>query len=625
MIHRNVKTGCAAVAAVVVLGACNTINTSVREDIEQNQVTRKKELDVPLQVAPVPRVTEVTGSLMPVTPVTSPTKGAWLKQYRVKLDIRSPLPMSAVVSKLAEQGINITSDLPLDSYMYLGKVNMTDGEAALHAVLGSVGLDYQVDDARKIVQIKPMSSQTWFLSIGNRKSSYASDGVSSSGTTSGNTSGGGTSGATNSSGTSGNGSNSATGSNSSQTTGTTNSGSTSSGQSSSTSTSTSSGTGVASADDFWASLATELSSRLSVMVPRSMASSMGGAGMSSLPPLPGGVPNTPMPAPVRMGGSGGDANELYVKRQIGSYAINPETGSIVVQAPHWVLSEMDAYIKRIQEMYNTDISFRGEIVLVTSNRADSEGFDVAAFASWAAGKYGMAVANNALGGVTVSVPTDGSAPSIQAGAQPVGGPLLGLTYSGSNSTIDVFNAYLSQLGKVSVIQRPLITTTSGVPGIFSKKYTDYYNTVSQQAASAGTGNAATATTNQLVTVDLGTELRINPRIDISTGLIRAQLTLNQTIKSGTKIVPQTITYSDKSSTVNTSIPILTKQNVSGEILLRDGDLIVVGGQTEEGMSADENGIPGKDGPMGGLLGTKYASRTTQTYYFALRVAVSKRK
>lgn len=216
-------------------------------------------------------------------------------------------------------------------------------------------------------------------------------------------------------------------------------------------------------------------------------------------------------------------------------------------------------------------------------------------------------------------------PAIQAATQAVAGPLLGLTYRGANNALDIFNAYLSEIGKVSVIQRPLVTTTSGVPGVFSKKYDDYYNTVSQQAAAGGTGSAATATQNVLVKVELGTELRINPRIDISTGLIRAQLTLNQAIKSGVKNVPQTITFGNNATTVNSSIPLITKQNISGEILLRDGDLIVVGGQTEDNSSVDENGLPGQDGPLGGMLGVKKANRGAQTYYFALRVAVNKRQ
>lgn len=626
---KNVASVAGAVCTMLLAG-CGTVNTQVRGEIDQIQRDQKSVLNSPVKIAQESRVSVVRGTYMPVTAVKSARTGEWLKRQQVQLEIRNPTPISAVVSKFADQGINITSELPLDSYTYTGKVNPTDGETALKAVLGSVGLDYQVDDARRLVVIKPMASRSWYISIGNRKSSYATDGQSQSGT---NPSSSGMNG-------NGNGGNASAGSPSASPSMGGNSansgGDQAGGAPGQTSPSTANGTGVAASDDFWSSLAHELSNRLSVMIPRNMAMAGQGIGgmnspqmpMFNAPPqpnqpiVPSITPNLGMNRPSAAGQNNGD---LYLKRQIGTFSMNPETGAITVQAPHWVLAELDTYMGRVQEMYNTDISFMGEVVLVTSNRNDSEGFDIAAFTKWAGGRYGAVISNNALGGVTMSLPPGGGMPAIQAATQAVAGPLLGLTYRGANNALDIFNAYLSEIGKVSVIQRPLVTTTSGVPGVFSKKYDDYYNTVSQQAAAGGTGSAATATQNVLVKVELGTELRINPRIDISTGLIRAQLTLNQAIKSGVKNVPQTITFGNNATTVNSSIPLITKQNISGEILLRDGDLIVVGGQTEDNSSVDENGLPGQDGPLGGMLGVKKANRGAQTYYFALRVAVNKRQ
>jgi len=620
--------------AVPLLGACGTINTSVREEITQNEKERKQVLESPMQIAPETYVRKVPGVLIPVTPV-SDVKGEWLKKYRVQLEIRNPTPLTAVVAKLAEQGINITSDLPLDSYTYVGKVNTTNGEAALQLILGAVGLDYQVDDDRKIVVIKPMSSRTWILNIGNRKSMYSSDGniqtSSSSAMANGNAtpSGSGLSGSIPTSGSS------AMGSTGTSAAGTSATGVTAGQSVASQSVSGSGSTGVASTDDFWSSLAAELKNRLSVMVPRAMVMAnrqpIAMPGLPDLPPppMPGQLPPPPPPPPlppVPTVGAGADSgSELYVKRQIGTYSLNPETGAITVQAPHWVLDDLDAYIKSVQEMYNTEISFVGELVLVTSNRTDSEGFDISLFAQWASQKYGAVVSNNALGGVTVSLPPGGGAPTVKVDSQPVAGPVLGLSYAGINNALDIFNAYLSEIGKVSVIQRPMITTTSGIPGVFSKRFVDYYNSVSQQAAAGGIGSAVTATQNMLVPVEYGTELRINPRIDVATGLVRAQITLNQVIKSGSKVIPQTVTYGNNVTTVNSNIPLLTKQVISGEVLLRDGDLIVVGGQIEDNLSNDESGLPSPDGPIGIFFGTKKASRGTQTYYFALRVVVNKRQ
>jgi len=602
-------------------GCANGPASQVRRDIDQVHEVRRKVVDVPVQPAPVfSRVTEVPGTLIPVGPVVASKSNEWLKKIRVSLEIRNALPLSVVMDKFSAQGVNFVSDLPLDTFAYSGKLNPTDADTALKVVLGSVGLDFEPDDLRKLVVIKPMSSRTWYLNIGKRKASFSTSGAQQSGASA--------QGSTTSpfAGGAAPGSPPAGGVTSTPAQTMSALGMPGAGASTATAAAAPGGTVVSAADDFWTSLTLELTNRLSVLMPRPTTAAGGQSPLPSpiqnVPPRPPGADTPPPVVPAVFGGAQG---ENQPRRQIGSFSINPETGAITVQAPHWVLSDLDGYIKRVQDMYNTDITFMGELVLVTSTRTDSEGFDLAAFTSWAAGRYGAVASNNALGGVTVTLPAGAGGPSVVAGAQAVGGALLGLQYRSATDALQIFNAYLAELGQVSVVQRPLITTTSGVPGLFSKKLTDYYNTVSQQAAAGGTGSAATATQNTLVPVDLGMDLQINPRVDISTGLIRAQLTLNQSIQSSTRTIPQTITFGSNTATINTTIPIITKENISGEVLLRDGDLIVVGGQTEESLSADENGLPGKDAPIGGLFGVKKASRSKQTHYFALRVAVNQRK
>ena len=632
MITSTARIAACGTAVLSLLVGCGTVNTQVKSDIAKvEKAAREKVADKPLRTASISRVTEIRGKLMPVTPVTGGATAEWLKQTKVTLDIKNPTPLSAVVAKLAEQGLNIVCDLPLDSYNYVGRINQTDAEAALQSILGSSGLDFQTDDARKLVLIKPMSSKTWSITIGNRKATYSSDSSQSSqnpsnSTNSNNSMGGGTSNSTQG-GTGGGsqttnstmpsmagGASGSTGSNPGQQASSSYGGSSSGGSSS--------GTGVTATDDFWTSLAQELKQRLTVLVPKSIVrvqAGMAGNGRQ----FDGNVPPPIMSVPQSSGGPG-SSSDLYVPRLVGAYSLNPETGAVTVQAPHWILRDLDSYFKTVLEMYNTDITFEGEIVLVTSTRTDSEGLDVSAFGRWANGKYGVGVSNNALGGVTVSTPA-GAGAILTAGNQTVGGALIGASYRGATTALDIFNAYLSEMGQLSVIESPLVTTVHGVPGIFSTKEITYYNTVSQQAASGGTGSAATATQNVLVPVEMGTELRINPRIDVATGLIRAQLTLNQTMKSGSVTVPQTITTGNTSQTVNTTIPLLKKQNVQGEILVRDGDLIVVGGQTANNLSIDDNGLPSQEGPLGGILGVKKATKAKQTYYFALRVAVNRRQ
>lgn len=97
-----------------------------------------------------------------------------------------------------------------------------------------------------------------------------------------------------------------------------------------------------------------------------------------------------------------------------------------------------------------------------------------------------------------------------------------------------------------------------MPADFRRTVTRYFNTVSQQAAAGGTGSAAVGTQNELIAQDFGTVLRINPRIDLSTGLIRAQIELIQTTQMGLQTVAQSLTSGDSVQQVNTQLPSVAK-------------------------------------------------------------------
>ncbi len=630
-----------SLAAVTLVAGCATpssydMNTPLRTEAQRKAVEREAVTQV---TAPQSRVVESDRAYIPVM-ARKVSEHAWLRQMRVTVQTgRDPVPMSEVLRALARQGISITSEMPLDRFQYSGfSLNDVDAESALRAIVASVGLDYQADASRKLVVIKPMSSRTWYLNIGNRRSNF-----SAGGNTAGNPSTSNTiaelllkqAGAESKS-------------NSSQ-----------SGGAASAAT-----TSVSSQDDFWTSLKSELDARLKLMLPdptkTTTQAAAGAPAMTPqlagmLPPLvppANGQPGQTASAPPQVAGqaavagaqgaAGQQANNLlqmpaqvaapqssdgilsYSSRQVGTYAVNPETGAVTVQAPHWVLQDLDLYFARVQSMYNTDISFQGELIMLTTDSKRSEGLDISSFAKFANNKYGLAYANNGLGGVTVSFPNGGSLiPSLTAGGG-LPGPLLGV-----QSLVDglqVFNAYLTNMGRVSTLQKPVLTTTSGVPADFRRTVTKYFNTVSQQAASSGTGSAAVGTQNTLIPQDFGTVLRVNPRIDVATGLIRAQIELVQTTQTGTQSVPQTVTSGNSVSQVPTQLPVVSRIVYSGEALLRDGDLVVMGGQTEDLEDTARQGVTGlmDSQAVGGVFGNSLRTTSRNVFYFALRVTVNKR-
>lgn len=567
------RTTALCAATVVALTGC--FSRDVRQSIDEQRSVVQAAIDRPAITNNREPVQSTDRLYVPVRKVViGQGRSPWLVSKKLSVDLDSPVPLSAVLRMIGDQGVNITSDLPLDSYTWSGRVTGADSETALRMILGGVGLDYDVDDVRRLVTVRPVRSRTWTLNLGNRTTKFSSGGQNAVDLTNSDTNvtaagAGGMGNAYNNTGRSGG---------------------------------SAEGASITSEDNFWKSLREELDNRLQVRIP-------GGNTMPAA--LPAGAP-----APV--GARTGDDT-----RKIGTYALNPETGAVTVSAPQWVLSDLDGYMARVQAMYNAEITFTGELLMVTRNRSDSEGLDVSAFGNFARGRYGAVIQNNALGGVTLSFPNGASnLASVAAEGQSVPGALLGI--ASPADSLQLFNAWLSEVGRVSVVQRPVITTTSGVPAEFTKESTTYFNLVSQETAAGGISGAVSATRNTLQSKTFGTQLTINPRYDYGTGLIRAHIKLSHVLPNGQLLVNQTINVGDSFKTIGTPIPLDTKHAYSGEALLRDGDLVIIGGQSEESQSLTENGLPAKDGTLSGIFGKKSANRDYSTYYFALRVSIKAR-
>lgn len=637
-------TTVALAVCVAAMAGCTTVREA-RNEVTGQQPIARKAMAEPLVFVDAPAVVERKGKMLTATAVTyQKNNGAWLRGISVDVNYGNPTSLQQIVAQFAAKGVNVASDLPLDNITFVGRVNRTDAESALRLILGSSGLDYDVDDQRRIVTIKPISARTWYINLGNRRSAFSTAGTQQTG--GGNTSqpgGGGSQSGQGQQGTQGgqqagqSGGLSQGAGNSSEMQGAGGQASGSGAQMATTSGSDNSGNiGVSNNEDFWGALSRELNNRLSVLVPvpktgaLRVSSSNFGGGMVAGAPLPSpalpGMPpqiNPVLQAPMSpsgLPGEGGSAvADLYVSKKIGTFALNPETGAITVQAPHWVLSDLDTYFTRTAKMFNTLVSFEGRLVLVSNGRNKKEALDIQKFAQFASGRYGAVISNNGLGGVTVGFQPGSTIPTVSAGSQSVGGALLGIV--SPKDGLQIFNDYLEEYTDTLIIQKPRLATTSGVPGTYSNFNRDYYTLVSQSATSGNTGAAVQATTTTLNPIDFGTELQVYPRFDIATGMMRTTIKLRSVVKEGEKPIQQQLTVGNGVQSVTQSIPLPRELKLGGEILLRDGDLIIVGGQTEDALQTNENGLPGPDGPIGGIFGAKRSARSGGTYYFALKVTI----
>jgi type II secretory pathway component GspD/PulD (secretin) len=556
---------------------------------------------------------------------------AWLRAIRVTLDIKEPVSATEIVRMLKKQGINMTAATDLAEHTYSGfGVKDVDGETALNVLFGAMGLDYSVNSEGKYVTITPLGSKTFYLNLGNRQTYFGggTEGSNSQGGQTGFGMSGQTSSSASASTSSGAGQMGYGGSQGGQT-GSGVSGQTSS--STSTSSSNSQGNTIVASDQFWRSLSSEIEQRLKVLTPNKMA--MNAA--FSVPPVipnPSEMPSEltgitlpkPSTSPDVIPSSNGNGN-YYIEQKMGNFSTNPETGAVTIRAPRWLLDSFTDYFQRISDQYNTVVEFEGEIVHLTTDGETLEGLDVAAFASFAHGQYGAAITKNDLGGVNVTLPSATDTLAAVAGnAFPAAVPMVGIV-SAANK-LQIFNAYLSNIGHIDIVQKPVLVTSSGIPGEFKKTERRFYNNVQQTAAAGGVGSATTATQNTLVPIDTGISLRIYPHYDSSHGLIRAQISLQQAIQTGVQNQTQYLTVGNTTQQVATEIPIISQQQYSGETLLRDGDLIIVGGQVEDANNIGHSGITGMMDIdyMHGIFGRKNTKNHYSTYYFALHAKVKKR-
>lgn len=547
-------------------------------------------------------------------------KHRWLKNKRITLDLPqngAPVSAQALAQMLKKNGINIMSSLPLDSYQYSGfGVRNVDAETALRLMFAPMGLDYDINNEGEYVVITPMRRKVFYVKLGERKTKYES------GSMSGNIGGGGT---TSTSGGSAGGAPGMSGG----------SGTTSTSGGVSTGLDTGAGK-VEVESDFWANIKEELESMMTQCIP---SSSGPVPTTSNLPPLPPEMGGSAMPImgqatmmqPAAQAGSSSEA--LCTEQKIGNYSVNPTTGAITVQAPHWIIDGIAEYVNNVKADNGVTLVYEGMLIAVTSSREKSEGIDLQGFASFANGELGMVVSNNALGGVTVSpapvnpiagAPT--APPSVVPGGSIVGNTLLGFQKLSGNPA-QAFIAYLEANAEFSIKQKPRVTVTNGVPGEFGQYDTLYYNQISQDTSSSGTGGALVGTTNQLVPFRVGSLLRIVPYFDAETGVARSPITFTQSVKTGDYETTQYVTDSSGNTTgIPSLIPLIRDSNYAGEVLMKDGDMLIIGGQVSESTESAGSGLPGynaDDNFLSGLMGQKRHKDQVNTYYLALTLKVNK--
>lgn len=582
-----------AASIAVSLAACTT---GVGEFSETTQ-KHSSELDEWKQRMNAPREDRVKITDMPTAGQrVALQKHRWLRDKRISLAVSKSgdgITAQSLAMMLKEHGVEIMSSLPLDGYRYNGfGVRNVDGETALKMLFAPMGLDYDINDENQYVVITPNRAKTFYLKFGERTAKYESGSISGNVGSSG--SGGGEGGG---------------------------------GSVGGVETGLETGEGkINIASDFWGSLEKELDSLLTQCIPTASAVSV-----TSLPPLPlemggsgimGGMAQM-MPQPSGMNAGGADANTaLCADQKIGNFALNPNTGAVTVQAPHWILESVGKYLDGVKTDNAVTLVYEGMLISVTTSREKSEGIDLQGFMSFANGELGMSVANNVLGGVIVS--PDGA---VSVGGSAVADTILGVKKLNGNPA-QAFLAYLEANSEFSIKQKPRVAVTNGMPGEFGQYDTLYYTQITQNTSSgdSSAGGGVVGTENQLIPFKVGSLIRIVPYYDNETGYVRSPITFTQSVQTGTYETTQYITAGNTTTPVPSVIPLIRDSNYSGEVLMKDGDMLIIGGQVSESNESTGSGLPGynaKGNWISGLMGQKRHKDQVSTYYLALTLRVNK--
>lgn len=549
----------------------------------------------------------------------------WLRSKRFDFlpNRKDPRPIAAneVLKMFRDNGINVTSVLPLDNYYYSGNgLKGADGETALQMILGQMGLDYDVDNKGKFVTVIPMKSRSWTINLGNRTSHSTNSNFDSLCSLNNNSQPGQSSGT----GSAGGGQSPF---------GSAGMGASPLGQPGQMGAQSSQIGGMNTAssslqtqEQFWQMLSAELTQRLQILVP----TQPGTAGQpnstnTAVPNLSGQQYGMqPMGGQMTPGQSAGGSG-LYNMQKIGHPSINPVTGEVTVQAPAWLLKQIDEYIEQtILPMYNTTLTFDGIVANVRSSSDKSTGIDLTALATYA-GKWGIALNNNILGAVSFDRANGVTSASYSAANMlPGGGAAFGVISPKDN--LQIFNAFLSTVGGSEIIGRPVVNTSSGSP-VDLGRMSVYWANLQTQTLAAGNvnSNALSTIQNNYVKYEYGSLLRIMPHYDPKTRRVRALVSLLQKPLTGFQEVPSAIMTSSGSIQNQTvRLPNIECAVTSSEALLDDGEMIIVGGQVENSNDNSHSGVTGlMDAPGIDLLTSKKRDTGTRTtMYFAVRVRLT---
>lgn len=255
----------------------------------------------------------------------------------------------------------------------------------------------------------------------------------------------------------------------------------------------------------------------------------------------------------------------------GSFALNRQTGTLLVKTRPARLQDIDAYISILRKKYRRQVLIEAKIIEIGLNKKHELGID------WR--KVGGLISSDPLRAFAGSVVT--VQPSLSQDQS-----FYAMNIDSQYSNIAGIFSALEEYGTLSILSNPRLKAMNGQSALISVGQSVSYLRSFQQSAEGTGDNRTTDYTTEIGSVFDGILLGVTPIIEsdniVSLHIIpiKSDLVELDTVEFGSILEPYQIT-----------LPRVNLREISTVTRVKSGDIVLLGGLIMEYDDVDESGIP----------------------------------
>lgn len=310
-------------------------------------------------------------------------------------------------------------------------------------------------------------------------------------------------------------------------------------------------------------------------------------------------------------------------RLVGTYSLDPQTGTLVVTTTPEVMARIEGFISQERQNLTRQVHIDVQILEVSLSKDKKLGIDWSGFPGLIqyyrmphirdiiesqminqaeTGGGGGAGGTTGRQGITSPLPTSPFSTSPEGNLQVGVLSTIG-SHQAFQFALNNVISFLKQYGEVNAVSRPQITTLNNQPAVVSVGVNDFYITFEQQTTSAQAGLATSQITSKLNPIFIGVTLQITPQISPE-GEIVMKIVPVINKKVGEKAVPTGIP-----SSPTQTIPLLETRQTSTIVKTKNGETIIISGLIQEKEDVVNNSVPYLENiPLAGKLFRHHVSQ-----------------